>query len=165
MNIEVIEFYPIEKDDDRGILTGTLRISLPDIGIHILGVYVSRRKDSWFFSLHGRNENHHKTGERIRYPFIVFEDREKHHELIEALREKGRAFIESKLVDTENPLIFHLSEEKKLDKVKVSQVKDSSIEAKEMRPEKPKQDIGIPKNQWIDLPPRQQPRRKQVRRV
>jgi hypothetical protein len=104
MNIEVIEFFGISRDEDRGILTGTLRIRLPDIGIHILGVYVSRRKDSWFFSLPGRNENHHETGDPIRYPFVVFEDRERQRELIKAIKEKGRAFIERKLADQENSI-------------------------------------------------------------
>lgn len=121
MNIEVIEFYGIERDDSREILTGTLRIRLSDIGIHILGIYVSKRKDSWFFSLPGRNENHHETGEPIRYSFIVFEDREKQRELIKVVREKGRAFIQKRLDDVENPLIFHQKKAKKLDNVEVSQ--------------------------------------------
>lgn len=34
MNIEIIEFYPIEKKGDYLYLTGTLRVKLPDLGIH-----------------------------------------------------------------------------------------------------------------------------------
>lgn len=46
MNIKILEFYPLQQNDERITLTGTLRIKLSDVEIHILGVFVSRRKDS-----------------------------------------------------------------------------------------------------------------------
>jgi hypothetical protein len=106
MNVEIVEFYPSEKNEEKGDFKGTLRIKLPDIGIHILGVLVSQHNGFWFFSLPGRKSRHHKTGEEIRYPFIGFEDREQQKELIAAIREKGRAFIESRLADTTNPIVW-----------------------------------------------------------
>ena len=106
MLVEIIEFYPQSFDQERGSLTGTLRIKLCDSGIHILGIYVCKRKDSWFFNLPGGMSIHHETGERVRYPYLVFEDREKHRELMEEIREKGRDFIEKRLTDTEKPLVI-----------------------------------------------------------
>ena len=104
MNIEILEFYPLEYREKNSALTGTLRIKLPDIGIHILGVFVSKRKDSWYFMLPSRNALCHKTGEQVRYPLIVFEDRDRQKELMSAIREKGRIFLEKILADTENPI-------------------------------------------------------------
>src|ERR1700733_7278405 len=104
MNIEIVEFYPLEWNEVKGLLTGTLRVKLPDLGIHILGIHVSKRKDFWYFNLPGRNGIHHETGEIVRYPFIAFDDREKQHALMEAIRQQGRAFIEKRLADNENPL-------------------------------------------------------------
>jgi hypothetical protein len=101
-----LNFTPLESQKDKGILTGTLRIKLSEVGIHILGIHVSKRKDFLDFTMPGRKGMNHETGEWIRYPFIVFEDRENHRELIEAIREKGRAFIGKRLADTENPMIF-----------------------------------------------------------
>ncbi len=112
------------------ILTGTLRIRLPDIGIHVLGVFVSKCNGSWFFSLPGRKSEHHETGEKIRYLSIVFEDHEKQKKLMAAIREKAPIFIEKRLADTENPLIF--SERRKIEEKKPlsPKEKNSVTEAK-----------------------------------
>jgi hypothetical protein len=77
MNVEILDFYPIEKNENKGTLTGTLRIKLPDLGIHILGIFVFRKNDFWQFRLPGRSGTHHETGASVRYPFIVFEERAK----------------------------------------------------------------------------------------
>jgi hypothetical protein len=106
MKVEVIDFYPLERNEEKGYLSGTLRIKLPDIGIHILGIFVSKTKNRWYFTLPGRKGTHHETGEEVRYPFIVFEDCDKQKELIAAIREEGRTFIERKLLDKANSLIF-----------------------------------------------------------
>lgn len=103
MNIEIVDFYPIAIEEDEG-LTGTIRVRLLDFGIDILGIFVQKRKDSWYFTFPGKTARHHKTGEEIRYPFIVFEDREKQKVLMAAIRAQGRDFIEQRLADTENPL-------------------------------------------------------------
>lgn len=112
MNVELVEFYRIEHNENKGILTGTLRIKLPDIGIQILGVYACRRRNSWFFSLPGRHGVDHKTGESIRYNCIVFDDRDKQRQLISAIREQGPPFIEKRLADIENSVAMPISIEK-----------------------------------------------------
>ena len=104
MNVEIVEFYPLTRNDKKEILTGTLRIKLPDIGIHILGIYVSKKKGFWVFSMPSREVISHETGDKVRYPFVVFDDKEKQKLLMDAIRAKGRAFIERRLADKENPL-------------------------------------------------------------
>lgn len=104
MHIEVLEFYPLKKDDR--MLTGTLRIKLPDLGIHILGIYVTRKKDAWFFNLPGKQATDLETGAKVYYPCIAFEDRNQQKELMSAIRQKAPTFIEKRLTDTESPLIF-----------------------------------------------------------
>lgn len=106
MNIEIVAFYQHEKDDAKQTLFGTLHVYLVDYDIDLRGVFVSRRKDAWFFSLPSRPGFDQATGKAIRYPCITFKSREKQNELIDAIREKGRAYIEARLADTENPLIY-----------------------------------------------------------
>lgn len=146
MDIEIIEFYPIDRDESRDTLTGTLRINLPEIGIHILGIFVSKRKETWFFSIPGRNGTHHETGKWIFYPHIVFDDREKQAELMAAIREKGKAFIESRLADTEHPLIFP---NKKSDQTKAT---DNPPAKETISIAKLKPSTAV--KQWIDPPKR-----------
>ncbi len=106
MRIEIIDFYPIECDEEKQFLPGTLKVNLLDIGLHILGVFISKKKHFWHVSMPGRIGIHHETGESVRYPFVSFEDREKQKELIHAIREQGSSFIEKRMADKENPLIF-----------------------------------------------------------
>jgi hypothetical protein len=153
MEIEVVEFYPMEHDEERGILTGTLRVKLPEIGIDILGIYVSKRKKSWIFSLPGRNGVNHKTGDRCRYPCISFENREKQDALIAALRENGRSFIEKRLADTENPLVIPEKNEKEQKGAKPSLVNNNVARTKETDAiAKPKANPAIAGKQWVDPP-------------
>ena len=131
MNIEIMEFYPLECDEARGLLTGTLRVKLPEIGIHILGIHVSKRKECWFFTMPGRTSTHHESGESIRYPFFVFEDRDKQKEFIAAIREQGRAFIEMRLADGGNSLVFPQKREFQTKQSKTQVRKDIAPEAKQ----------------------------------
>lgn len=106
MNIQILDCFAIARDDEKGLMTGSLKVKLPDLGIHILGVYFSKRKDTWYFKVPFRKGIHHETGEEVTYPLLVFEERKKQREFINALRVKGREFVENKLADTENPLVF-----------------------------------------------------------
>lgn len=155
MNIEILEFYPIERNEEKGLLTGTLRIKLPDWRLHILGIHVSKRKDYWHFTLPGRVNN--DAEKPIRFPYVAFEDREKQRQLIDAVRSQAPCFIEKRLADTENPLIFPnrkrnparpMDDKKSCDNTTCAN-KTVSIENQN---EKPKQSISA--NGWRDLPPR-----------
>jgi len=157
MNIEVIEFYPMERDEEKEILTGTLRIKLPDIGIHILGIWCSKKKESWIFSLPGRT-GINETGEKVRYPCFVFEDREKQKDLITAIRKNGRDFIEKRLADIENPLIFPEKKEKESRWPVTSTTSNNAPEAKETASiSKPEFRQTIALKKWMDPPARKAP--------
>jgi hypothetical protein len=132
MELEIIKFFVFELDEEKEKLIGNLMIRLPDLGIRILGVFVSRRKDNWFFGVPKGKGTHHETGEAVKYPFIFFEDREKQRAFIDAIREKGRAFIEARLADKETPLIFLKKLQKDLKKVDSQKAKESAAETKEM---------------------------------
>ncbi len=130
MNIEILDFYPVEYKEQKGILSGTIKAKLTDFGILILGIYVSKNKDRWFFSLPGRR-GINSEGEEVHYPAISFEDREKQKELISAIREKGREFIEQKIADVENPIILPQQTKQSVEDSKVLDAKNKASEVKE----------------------------------
>jgi hypothetical protein len=99
MNVEVVDFYLIKRNDAAGKLEGEIRIRLPDFGLHLLGIYVSKSKDFWFFKLPGGRGTHHQTGKSVRFPFFSFEDKDQHREFMNAVRLHGQAFIEKKLLE------------------------------------------------------------------
>lgn len=105
MNVEIVEFYPDGKND-KGAVIGTIkvRIRLPDLVFNLLGIRVSKSGDRWFFLLPSKKGRHHETGETVWYPFFCFDAKEKHRALMEAIREKGRAFVEKWLADKGRPL-------------------------------------------------------------
>lgn len=157
MNVEIIEFFPMEHDEERCVLTGTLRVRLPDVGIDILGVYISKKKDRWMFSLPGRRSISHKTGLPVNYPALSFIDREKQAELMFLIREKGRDFVEKRLLDKENPIVLPVKKESEVNEiqhVKASDIKPEDKESVPLKKPEPKQSIAG--KVWID-PPRRTP--------
>lgn len=176
MIVEIIEFYPLQRDEVKDTLTGTLRIKLPDLGIHILGIYLSKKKDYWHFILPGQKSTHHQTGEIVRYPVLAFDDPLKQKELIDAIRSNAPAFIEKRLADVENPLIF--PDKKQQTKKATETQKSSSQELSRLAHEKPKtspaiekkpvpqklvSSFQIPCNEWVSLPPRPQQKKQKYR--
>jgi len=95
VNIEIIEFYLKEQNESKGFLNGTMRIKLPEIEIHILGINVVKKKDNWFFELPSRIGFDHLKEKATRYPCFSFEDKEKQRSLIEAIKIKGKEFVEA----------------------------------------------------------------------
>jgi len=155
MNIEVLEFFPFERDEDRDFLSGTLKIKLVDFGICVLGIYVTKKKNTWFFSLPGRTGTDHETGQEIRFPFVTFEDREKHKELIEAIRDQGRVFVEARLADTSKPLSFPAKKETKTGHSKTFKANNEAVATKEaVSIAKPAVNPSIASKVWQDPPKR-----------
>lgn len=105
MNLEVIDVYPLGENPDNGSIFGTMRVRLPDQKIDILGVFFVKKMERWTFKLPTRLATD-RTGRRVDYPVIVFSDREMQSELMDAIFEKGPAFIEKRITDPEKPLIF-----------------------------------------------------------
>jgi hypothetical protein len=159
MDIEILEFYPIEKNDTKQTLTGTLRIRLVDLEIEILGIYVSKDKDFWYFNLPGRKGVHHETGQLVRYPAIVFTDRDKQREFIDTIRSRGRSFVEQRLADKEKPLVFPQKQQNQSKQFEAPRVQNNATGAKKtVSFEKPKVNPSIARKEWRDLPPRPQVR-------
>ena len=130
MNIEIIEFYPVERDEEKNRITGTIRIKLVDLGIHLLGIWVVRENGRFFFSLPGRNSTHHVTKEIIRYPFISFENKELNKALMAQIHLKAPEFIERRLNDKENPLVFHPKQFPSSTKTEHQRTNENATEAK-----------------------------------
>lgn len=157
MNVEIMEFYPLERNDDRGILTGTLRVRLPDIGIQILGIFVSKKRQFWHLSLPIKQSTHHKTGAPVRYPTVVFDDDEKQSDLIAGIRTHGRTFVERWLMDA-NP--------QQQDCNDVADVKELVATADPRHDEAIKPEVKTEKRavkQWMDPPPRKTTRARAFR--
>jgi hypothetical protein len=103
----------------------------------------------------GKKAYNYKTSEEVWYPFIIFEDKEKQSALMEAIKANGRAYIDARLVDESNPLIFPKKKEKEVNDAKPVKVKESAPETRETaKIETPKPTIPIAMKQWQDLPPR-----------
>lgn len=149
MNIEVVDFFPIEKDEAKGLMKGTMRIMLPDIGIHIMGILVVKHRYGWYFDIPRKRSIHHETGEPVKYPVFAFDDREQQHSLMLAIREKGRAYIEKRLEDKENPLQWPQMQQEG--------VSNSKPQAKSEVPAEAKLEASIAKAKpkvWSDPPKR-----------
>ncbi len=161
MNVEIIEFYPLEGNESTGFISGTLKIRLSEQGIVIMGIFVSRSKGRYFFSMPGRMGIHHKTGEKIRYPAFVFEDREKQKELMEAIREKAPAFIEMRLANVERPLNLASGEETHDGQGKDVDMQQSDDKGHSVQSGKISENFqplkSIATKQWIDPPVRKLP--------
>lgn len=96
MKIEFIKFYPIQNGK---ILKGSLHVQLPDFGINLRGIFVSRdNKGRYFFGLPkraGRDE----AGNEVNIQIFSFLDKEKNRDLINCLRTHGEVFIEAWLTN------------------------------------------------------------------
>lgn len=93
MDIEVVEFYTMERDDEKQILQGSLHVYLPEIDADLRGVMVRKRKDSWFFGLPILFGVDPETGKKVKFPVFAFVSREKTDELKKLIREKGKDYI------------------------------------------------------------------------
>mgnify|MGYP001583009335 CR=1 FL=1 len=109
MNIEIMEFYPIHRDNKR--YTGTIRLRLVDIGIQILGIHVIRTKERWYFNIPFKTGTD-ELGNLVQYPVLSFEDKEFQRDLIRSIQEKAPAFIEARIIDPLKPVVFKLREKK-----------------------------------------------------
>ena len=155
MEIEVIEFFPFSFVKERETLSGTLRIRIVDLKINLLGVFVSRRKDSWQFSMPGRKATHHQTGEEIRYPYFVFEEKWMQRELMDQIRLKGKEFIEARLADSSRPLMMPETKGKWEGETKHLKAGNDVPESKETAPiEKSDFNPSIAMKKWVDPPKR-----------
>ena len=93
MEIEIVGFYEINRDDSKNILTGTLHVYLVDYGMDIRGCYVVRKKNGILIFLPSKVGIDEETGKKVQYPCIQFTDPEKNKELLIQIRYKGISYI------------------------------------------------------------------------
>lgn len=155
MNVEILEFYPIERDEDKGFLSGTLRIRLSTLGIDILGIYALKNKNGWYFRLPNGKSIHQETGAPCWYPFLSFYDKEKQKQLMQEIKEKGTNFIENRLADKENTLIFHGKPSFSKRQASPPKTKEAAKEAKETADSARLRPASSTSGKvWVDPPPR-----------
>lgn len=99
MKIEIVDFYPYKTNKEGQYLQGNLRIYLIDQQMDILGVYVQKIKDKWFFRLPSGKGTDHETNKPVRFPLVSFTDRNKNKELMTAIRSKGKDYIQKNHAD------------------------------------------------------------------
>jgi len=104
MTIEIIKFYEVERDVARDRVSGTLHIRLPEIGLHIRGIFALKKKDYFFFSFPQKRGFDRSLSQEINYSTLFFEDKDKHIEFMTTLRRDGQKFIEQYLLENPNPL-------------------------------------------------------------
>lgn len=121
MKLEILDFYPKEKTD-AGYISGDIKIRLPDLKINVLGIYVCRRTNGKWLILTPSRSGVDKEGNQTKYPIVAF-DAEDHKTLMDGLYEAVPAYVEQRLKDTENPIIFPFPKQSSPSHQKTSQAR------------------------------------------
>jgi hypothetical protein len=93
MDIEVVEFYTMERNDEKQTLVGSLHVYLTEMDVDLRGVLVKKRKDSWYFELPFLFGKDPETKQKVKFPVFSFVNREKTSELRNVVRDKGKDYI------------------------------------------------------------------------
>jgi len=100
MKISILQYYPLEKNERRNRGTvGTLRIKLPETGIELLGIIVSKINKGYFFSIPFKRAGDENLKKLTQYPCFVFSDVDMQKDFIESLKIIGTAHM-LKLAET-----------------------------------------------------------------
>jgi len=95
MDIEIVEFYPSEKQTS-GQFIGSIHILLKDFGLNIKGIFVKFRFDKenniiWKFVFPSRMQDGNW------FPIVIFSDKEVQKEYVRITQEKAKEFILKKM--------------------------------------------------------------------
>ncbi len=101
MDIEVVEFYTTERDDKKQFLKGSLHVYLIDIETDLRGVFVQKRKDTWFFGLPVLYGFDQEAGQKVRFPVFNFVNQDKNGNLKKVIMEKGKEYIINNVLQTQ----------------------------------------------------------------
>lgn len=112
MDVEILDFFPNRKDDERKSFTGTVKAYIPSLGVHILGISVFKRDNFWFFRIPSKSAYDPIQKKKIHYPTFSFSETEVQKKFIDELRLVGRKYIENRMQDIENPLKWQTGEKK-----------------------------------------------------
>lgn len=144
MEIEVLNFYEIRRDDAKGHLVGTLHIRLKEFGMNIKSIWVNKRNNKYYIGFPSKTTFDHKTNKIVRYGVIMFDDPEKQAQILANIKIQGCEFIENYL-KTNEPMTEPPKNFKK-NKPKVKQNNQ-----KKMPP--PNAIKKIATKEWVDPPP------------
>lgn len=134
MNIEINEFYPIEHQEETDYISGTISVHIEDLKMNLLGIFVCRNKGKWNVLLPYKKGLCHKSDKSVNYPIVNFEPKERNRDLVNAIREQLPSFIERRLSDPDQPVVF-------------PQRKQSVPKSKVEEKVRPKAKV------WVDPPP------------
>jgi hypothetical protein len=101
MNIEIVEFYPLSRDDTKQELKGSMHVYLSDFQLDLRGIHVYRKKNYWFFRLPQQWTVDPDTGEKNFFPVISFVSKDQNDQLIDSIRKAGIEYIEEKVLKNE----------------------------------------------------------------
>lgn len=95
MDIEIVEFYPAEKQTP-GQFIGSIHILLKDFGLNLRGIFVKFRIDEekkikWKFIFPSRLQDGNW------FPIVIFSDKEVQKEYVRITEEKAKEFILKKM--------------------------------------------------------------------
>lgn len=104
MQLEILKFYPKEKNE-KGFISGEIKIRLPVLAINILGIYVARRENSKWLILLPCKIGVGLEGKKVQYPIVSFDEAD-HKALMAELYAQLPSFIEKRIADASNPIIW-----------------------------------------------------------
>lgn len=100
MKIEILQYYEIDKSELRNKNTlGTLRIKMPEFGIELLGIIVSKTNKGYFFNIPFKRTGDKEGKSLVQYPCFVFSDEKMQKDFIESLKIVGTAYM-TKITET-----------------------------------------------------------------
>jgi hypothetical protein len=99
MDIEVVEFYPNRTCFRKGCMFGTMHIYIIDTEQDIRGVKVFKKDKCYFFKMPYFIGYDEETKENVTYPMFSFTDVEKNKALMDAIVQRGTAYIKTMIKD------------------------------------------------------------------
>lgn len=158
MQINIVNFYPFERNDQKQIVKGSLHVAIKladNIELNIRGILASRQNDKWFFRMPFKNGTCHKTGNTVTYPTLSFTDQEMNKELLNAIYEKAPVFI-SNWLELNPQAVIEQKQSNQPQPPPIDQKRNGEPPiAKKPEPVKPYPTIK-PNMQWQDPPARKQ---------
>ncbi len=129
MEIKIREFYPLVVGDGR--ISGTMRVLVENLGLELLGVFITKNKNGWIVQLPQQRSLHHVTGDPVRFPILSFVDTIKQNALVGAIRKQAPAFIEAWIKAKGPGYVF---KQKKTDLTKTIPTKEKQQQQEKAQP-------------------------------
>ncbi len=99
MNIEIVDFYVMERDDSKKKLNGSMHVYIVDLDIDLRGLFVTRKNKQIFIYLPTKSGIDTETKEIVYFPIFSFGDMKKTQQLVKDILEVGRPYIWEKVLN------------------------------------------------------------------